>query len=105
MYLIQAKLAFSILFIYAFFMSGVVVRIIIKKKQSVLDVEGKTIAKSLNNLGFDGVLDAFKGNVVDVLVKDGLSKETIDELVKQMCAKLLVNDIIEGYEYQVLTGK
>ncbi len=86
-------------------MNGVVVRIIIKKKQSVLDVEGKTIAKSLNSLGFDGVLDVFKGNVVDVSIKQDLSKDALDELVKQMCSRLLVNDIIESYEYQVLTGK
>jgi phosphoribosylformylglycinamidine synthase len=85
-------------------MDSVMVRIIIKKKQSVLDVEGKTIANSLNQLGFDDVLDVFKGNVVDVKIKClATDKQKIDELVGKMCSKILVNDIIESYEYQILS--
>ena len=91
-------------------MSVINVRIVIKKKPAVLDVEGKTILKSLNELNFDEVVDCKKGSVIDIAIskqvltnKYGSDVEVgIKNFVIEACKKLLVNEIIDGYEYTII---
>jgi|GEM_PF-6374095 len=86
------------------------IRIIVKKKPAVLDVEGKTISKSLNELGFDEVFNCTKGIVIDVEAQQSILlekhspnlPEAIEKFVALACKKLLVNEIIESYEYFVI---
>jgi phosphoribosylformylglycinamidine synthase PurS subunit len=85
-------------------------RVVVKKKPSVLDVEGKTIAKSLNELGFTQVMDCSKGTVIDLVVdQDKLSdiyngslENQIKEFVDKCAKSILVNEIIETYSYNII---
>jgi phosphoribosylformylglycinamidine synthase subunit PurS len=76
------------------------VRILIKKKSGVLDLEGKAIKNALKNLEFSEVNDVFKGSFIDIDFNG--DKSQIESFVQKSCENLLVNEVIETFEYQVL---
>ena len=85
------------------------VRLIIKKKPVVLDVEGKTISKSLIEMGFDEVVDCRKGSFIDIEINQKLLNKyssdldlAVKEFIASSCKKLLVNEIIDTYEYSII---
>ena len=71
-------------------------------KSGVLDPQGRTISRSLNDLGFDEVTGAFQGKVIELNLKESdESKETVQARVEQMCEKLLANTVIENYQIEL----
>ena len=69
-------------------------------KPGVLDPQGRTIARSLNDLGFSEVESAFQGKVIELkLVGDDM--EVAERRVKAMCEKLLANTVIENYRIEM----
>ncbi|BAT72464.1 phosphoribosylformylglycinamidine synthase [Thermosulfidibacter takaii ABI70S6] len=77
------------------------VRIIVNLKPSVLDPQGKAVCGALKNLGFDNVKDVRVGKVIYVSL-EGVEKDQIKDIVDDMCAKLLVNPVIETYEWDIV---
>jgi phosphoribosylformylglycinamidine synthase PurS subunit len=72
------------------------VRVYVTLKPSLLDSAGRTVADSLNSLGFDEVAGARIGKMIELQI-DPYS----DERVKEMCKKLLANPVIEDFRYEV----
>jgi len=71
-------------------------------KPGVLDPQGRTISRSLNDLGFDEVTGAFQGKVIELNLKESdESKEAVQARVEQMCEKLLANTVIENYRIEL----
>jgi len=71
-------------------------------KPGVLDPQGRTISRSLNDLGFDEVTGAFQGKVIELNLKDSEeSRETIEARIEEMCEKLLANTVIENYRIEL----
>lgn len=62
----------------------------------MLDPQGKAIQHALGSLGFDGVADARVGKLIELDVAD----DTSDEVIDQMCRKLLANTVIENYRIE-----
>lgn len=78
------------------------VRIIITLKNGVLDTQGKAIENSLvKNLGFSQVQQVRQGKVVEVEIAEN-DPAKVQTLVDEMCDKLLVNQVIEDYKYEVI---
>ncbi len=77
------------------------VRIIVNLKGSVLDPQGKAVCGALKNLGFDAVEDVRVGKVIYITLK-GVSEDEVGNLVEEMCAKLLVNPVIEEYQWEIV---
>lgn len=72
------------------------VRVFVTLKRSLLDSAGRTVASSLQKLGFGEVEGARIGKVIE------LDIEPYDERrVKEMCDKLLANPVIEDYRVEV----
>ncbi len=69
-------------------------------KPGVLDPQGRTIARSLGDLGFSEVKQARQGKVIelDLAGEDITIAET---RVKDMCEKLLANTVIESYRIEI----
>jgi len=76
------------------------VKIEVKLKPVVLDPEGKTVLRALNNLGYDEVRDARIGKLIELSVSDR-SAENVRERVNEMCMKLLSNPVIENFEINI----
>ncbi len=69
-------------------------------KPGVLDPQGRTIATSLVDLGFDEVTAARQGKVIELDLK-GDDKDAARVQVTAMCEKLLANTVIESYRIDI----
>lgn len=69
-------------------------------KPGVLDPQGRTIARSLNDLGFEEVTNALQGKVIELSL-DAEDPEAAEARVTEMCEKLLANTVIENYRIEM----
>ena len=75
-------------------------RIVVTLKNGVLDPQGKAIEGALGTLGFSGVGAVRQGKVFDVVI-DGDDRIAAEAQLKDMCAKLLANTVIENYTVEI----
>jgi len=68
-------------------------KITIRLKPTVLDAQGAVVKHALHRLGFDSVDDVHVGKYVELELAPGAD----EELVREMCQKLLANPVIEQY--------
>ena len=71
-------------------------RVFVTLKNGVLDPQGKAIHHALEGLGFDGVQDVRAGKLIELDLADGTS----DEVIADMCRKLLANTVIENFRVE-----
>jgi phosphoribosylformylglycinamidine synthase len=72
------------------------VRVLVRLKPGILDVQGAAVKRALGGLGFTDVADLRVGKVIELEVDAGdaaLARTRVDE----MCRKLLANPILEDY--------
>ncbi|KAB7672437.1 phosphoribosylformylglycinamidine synthase subunit PurS [Bacillus sp. B1-b2] len=75
------------------------VKVYITLRESVLDPQGNAVKGSLHSLNYKEVEDVRIGKYLELTIDK--SDRSIDELVKEMCEKLLANTVIEDYRYEV----
>ena len=73
------------------------VRVYVTLKPSLLDSAGRTVAGSLQKLGFAEVNETRIGKLIELQVDD-----YSEARVKEMCDKLLANPVIEDYRFEVV---
>ncbi|MDX8353505.1 phosphoribosylformylglycinamidine synthase subunit PurS [Cognatiyoonia sp. IB215182] len=73
-------------------------RVHVMLKNGVLDPQGEAVRHALGTLGFDGVEGVRQGKVIELDLADG----TTEDIVKDMCEKLLANTVIESYQVEML---
>jgi len=79
-----------------------IARVYVGLKPGVLDPQGRTIANSLNDLGFDEVVDAKQGKVIELkFAESDADRDAVEARVKEMCEKLLANTVIESYRIEL----
>jgi phosphoribosylformylglycinamidine synthase subunit PurS len=76
-------------------------RVLIRLKQSILDAQGASVKRALDGLGFREVRDVRVGKVVD-LDLDGESGDDARRRIEEMCARLLVNPVIEEFTVEMV---
>ena len=69
-------------------------------KPGVLDPQGRAIAHSLVDLGFDEVQAARQGKVIELDLPHD-DKAAAEKDVTDMCEKLLANTVIESYRITI----
>jgi len=74
------------------------VRVYVTLKPSLLDSAGRTVAGSLQKLGYDELEDARIGKMIELQLN-----EYTEARVKSMCDKLLANPVIENYRFEVVS--
>ena len=75
-------------------------KIHITLKKDVLDPQGKVIANSLSDLGFEGIQSVRQGKYIDIIL-DGDNMDAAASKLNQMCEKLLANLVIEDYSVEI----
>ena len=78
-------------------------QITITLKPTVLDAQGATIERALQNLGFEAVDGVRMGKYVEVGV-NAPDADTARRQVDEMCQKLLANPVIEEYRIEVMSA-
>ena len=74
------------------------VKVFVTLRESVLDPQGTAVKGSLHSLSFDAVKDVRIGKYMELTVE---KVDNIEEVVKEMCEKLLANVVIEDYRYEI----
>jgi len=76
------------------------VRVLVTRREGVLDSEGRVLATALRDLGYGGVeVSTGKLLLLDVEAPDA---ESARKRTAEMCDKLLANPVIEKYAIEVL---
>ena len=72
------------------------VRVLVRLKPGILDVQGAAVKRALGGLGFTDVADLRVGKVIELEV-DAVNASAARARVDEMCQKLLANPILEDY--------
>ena len=72
------------------------VRVLVRLKPGILDVQGAAVKRALGGLGFTDVADLRVGKVIELEV-DAVTTAAARARVDEMCQKLLANPILEDY--------
>ncbi len=75
-------------------------RIYVTLKAAVNDPQGQTVMNSLKHMGFAQVDDVRIGKYLEVRV-DEADRSRAEELVADMCNKLLSNPVIEEFRFDL----
>jgi phosphoribosylformylglycinamidine synthase PurS subunit len=73
------------------------VRILVRLKPGILDVQGAAVKRALAGLGFAEVADLRVGKVIDVELDAATTAEDARARVGDMCRQLLANPVLEDY--------
>ncbi|HBD9006245.1 TPA: phosphoribosylformylglycinamidine synthase subunit PurS [Campylobacter jejuni] len=72
----------------------------ISLKNGVLDPQGKAVEKALHSLNFNSVKEVKIAKQIKISL-DEKDEKLAKEQVKKMCEELLVNSVIEDYEFVI----
>lgn len=72
----------------------------VKLKDGVLDPQGSTIQRALENMGYQGIKDVRSGKVFEIAFRQDLNKKP-EELIDEICRRLLTNPVIEKYNFEI----
>ncbi len=75
-------------------------RVHVTLKPVVLDPQGSAVLGGLHTLGFDTVSSVRVGKYLEITL-DAPDQASAQEVVQQMCAKLLANPVIEQYRFDL----
>lgn len=73
-------------------------KVLIKRRPSILDPQGKAVEKGAQHLGLNNIKDTRIGKFIEFTV-DTADKNSAEKEVKEYCAKLLANPIMEDFEF------
>lgn len=71
-------------------------------KENILDPQGKAVNQALQQLGFNEVKSVRVGKYIRLQTEE---ISNLDERVKAMCSKLLVNEVVEDMSYSISPAK
>jgi phosphoribosylformylglycinamidine synthase len=72
--------------------------------KALLDPQGKAVGMTLHNIGYNEVANVRIGKHITLEI-DAPSKDAAMERVNEICAKVLSNPVMEGFEFNVLEVK
>ena len=76
------------------------VHVNVSLKQGVADPQGITVKHALDSLGYKGVHRVAMGKYIQ-LELESTSRQAVARQVEDMCAQILVNPVIERFEYRI----
>ncbi|MFD0051031.1 phosphoribosylformylglycinamidine synthase subunit PurS [Actinomycetes bacterium NPDC127524] len=75
------------------------VKVYITLRESVLDPQGTAVMHSLHSLTYEEVKDVRIGKYMELMIEK--SENDVDQLVRDMCERLLANTVIEDYRFEI----
>jgi len=68
--------------------------------KALLDPQGKAVNNTLHNIDFKNVSDVRIGKHITVKL-EATDKKKAEDMVAEMCRKVLTNPIMEYYEFEI----
>ena len=75
-------------------------KVYVTPKKAILDPQGKAITASLHALDYSEVSDVRMGKYLEVHLQ-GLSFSQAEQRVEEMCQRLLANQVIEDFRFEL----
>ena len=75
------------------------VKVYVTLRESVLDPQGTDVMHSLHAMNYNEVSDVRIGKYMELMVEK--SDRAVEEVVKEVCDRLLANPVIEDYRYEI----
>ena len=73
-------------------------KVLIKRRPSILDPQGKAVEKGAQHMGLNNIRDTRIGKYIEFIVETD-SKPAAEKEVSEYCSKLLANTIMEDFEF------
>ena len=80
------------------------VRVLIRLKPGILDVQGSAVQRALAGLGFGDVRELRVGKLIEIDL-EAASAAVAQQRVDEMCRKLLANTILEDYTIEAIEAE
>ena len=80
------------------------VKIEVMLRNAILDPQGNTIKKSLNDLGFKNVKSGRQGKLIEIELNSSSSNKE-NKNIEKMCEDVLTNSLTEEYKIKILKNK
>ncbi len=77
------------------------VHVYVTMRKGVLEPQGRAVSRSLLDLGYGSVKDVRIGKFMEVELED-LPPEEANQVMEEICRKLLANPVIEDYRYEIV---
>lgn len=75
------------------------VKVYVTLRESVLDPQGTAVKNSLQSLDYKEVSDVRIGKYMELTIEK--SDRNVEDVVKEVCDRLLANPVIEDYRYEI----
>ena len=75
------------------------VSVYVTLKPSVMDPQGATVQRALNQMGYKAVQSVRMGKFTEFEFEGGLSEADVKKQANEICDKLLANPNIEAYRF------
>lgn len=79
------------------------VKVYVTYKDSVLDPQGEAVKGAVHRLGYDEIEDVRIGKYFEIKVAK--SDRPVEEMIEEVCDKLLANVNMETYRYEIPTSE
>ena len=80
------------------------VKIEVMLRNAILDPQGNTIKKSLNDVGFKNVKSVRQGKLIEIELNSSSSNKE-NKNIEKMCEDVLTNSLTEEYKIKILKNK
>ena len=77
-------------------------KVYVTPKRGVLDPQGKAVEHALQSLGFAEVGDVRIGKYIEIQLQEATAGQATAR-VREMCEKLLANQVIEDFRFEIAT--
>ena len=75
-------------------------RIVVTPRPVLNDPQGRAVQRGLQTLGFEEVVDVRVGKYLEITLESA-SHAAAEDRVRDMCDRLLANQVIEDYRYEI----
>ncbi|MET3696589.1 phosphoribosylformylglycinamidine synthase [Bacillus oleivorans] len=75
------------------------VKVFVTLRESVLDPQGTAVKNSLHSLQYTDVAEVRIGKFMELTIEK--TDRDVEEVVKEICNKVLANPVIEDYRYEI----
>lgn len=75
-------------------------KIVVTLRKSILDPQGKAVEHGIHSLGYQDVKSVRIGKFIEMDIATE-SKEDAEQIVREVCQKLLANPVMEDYSFTV----
>ena len=78
------------------------IRVLVRLKPGIMDVQGAAVKRALSGLGFSEVADLRIGKVIEIDLDDATAGDARAR-VREMCRQLLANPILEDFTIETVS--